>query len=280
MSNPLIKETQHWTFDWQHIYEHLFSIIWQLVITTIIFYVIGHFGKKLLNAYFAKHGDKLSKRSQTITHLSSTIFQYTVLFFYLFGILSILGLPVGTLLASAGIFSLAIGMGAQGFVSDLINGFFILNEDQYDVGDYVQIGDFEGTVLRLGIRTTIIQHSDGSLTYIPNRNITNVTNVTHGGYGVNIDLNLSAENDLSLIKKAIKDANTKLKDHRRFLKSAPKVYGIISQQGTSITYRVHLQVTSGNSIDVKNDYLNAYITEMQKNKITFGNPILNSSKSS
>lgn len=59
-----------------------------------------------------------------------------------------LGVPVGTLIASAGIFSVALGLGAQGFVSDIVTGFFILLEDQIDVGDYVKIETIEGDRLR------------------------------------------------------------------------------------------------------------------------------------
>lgn len=270
MNNPITAETKNWSINWHNVYDHLFSVIWQLFITSLIFYLIAHFGKKIINHYFTKNKDKLTKRTKTIAELASNIFQYTVLFFYLFGILSILGLPVGTLLASAGIFSLAIGMGAQGFVSDLINGFFILSENQFNVGDFVRIGQDTGTVMRLGIRTTVLQHSDQSLTYIPNRNITNVTNITHGGYGINIDLSLRATNNLDDIKKAIEKANEQLMSNELYLGQAPQIYGIIDQIGPNITYRIHLQVIKGNSITIKNDYLMAYIAQLQKYNIIFG----------
>ncbi len=156
--------------NWDKISENLLSILWQLVITTIVFYLISHFGKKILNHYLKSKRRPHSKRSRTITALINSIFQYTVIFFYLFGVLSILGIPIGTLLASAGIFSLAIGMGAQGFVSDLVNGFFILSEDQFDVGDVVQINQQIGTVIQLGLRTTRLKGTDGSI--VPTGNIT------------------------------------------------------------------------------------------------------------
>ena len=126
------------TVDWSKISNNLLGTIWQLFLTTLIFYLINRIGKKVINQYVNDRKAK-NKRTKTITALINSIFHYTVLFFYLFAVLSILGIPVGTLLASAGIFSLALGMGAQGFVSDLVNGFFILSEDQFDVGDTVKI---------------------------------------------------------------------------------------------------------------------------------------------
>jgi moderate conductance mechanosensitive channel len=127
------------------------TILWKLLISTLVFYLVSHFGRKIIKRYLDKHNDKLvlSKRSQTISALVNSLFHYTMVFFYVYSILTILGIPVGTLIASAGIFSLAIGLGAQGFMSDLVNGFFILSEGQYDVGDNVEIGTEAGTVTQL-----------------------------------------------------------------------------------------------------------------------------------
>ncbi|MCW1057018.1 mechanosensitive ion channel family protein, partial [Streptococcus anginosus] len=95
--------------------------LWKLLISTLVFYLVSHFGRKIIKRYLDKHNDKLvlSKRSQTISALVNSLFHYTMVFFYVYSILTILGIPVGTLIASAGIFSLAIGLGAQGFMSDL-----------------------------------------------------------------------------------------------------------------------------------------------------------------
>ena len=174
------------------------TILWKLLISTLVFYLVSHFGRKIIKRYLDKHNDKLvlSKRSQTISALVNSLFHYTMVFFYVYSILTILGIPVGTLIASAGIFSLAIGLGAQGFMSDLVNGFFILSEGQYDVGDNVEIGTEAGTVTQLGLRTTQIVTTDGTLIFIPNRQISIVRNLTHGGIGLNLDLNLDANTDL------------------------------------------------------------------------------------
>ena len=76
----------------------------------------------------------------TVNALVLNIYRYTCYFFLFYAILSEIGDPVGTLIAGAGIFSLALGLGAQSLVSDIVTGFFILLEQQLDVGDTVQIG--------------------------------------------------------------------------------------------------------------------------------------------
>lgn len=256
------------TIDWSKISNNLLGTIWQLFLTTLIFYLINRIGKKVINQYVNDRKAK-NKRTKTITALINSIFHYTVLFFYLFAVLSILGIPVGTLLASAGIFSLALGMGAQGFVSDLVNGFFILSEDQFDVGDTVKIDSQVGTVVQLGLRTTRLKGSDGSIIYIPNRNISIVQNMAHGGISLNINLELDAGNDFEEVKKIIKQVNSTIQPEKKTLVQGPTIVGISNQNGNDVTFTVHFQVKPGKESAIRNLYLSNYIAALQKNDIKF-----------
>lgn len=269
MKIPSQLNIQKFTLDWNKIGQNLLSIIWQLAITTLIFYLLSHFGHKLINNYLAKRNTLKNKRSKTIAALINSIFQYTLIFFYLFGVLSILGVPVGTLLASAGIFSLALGMGAQGFVSDLVNGFFILSEDQFDVGDLVQIGTNVGTVVQLGLRTTRLKGSDGSIIYIPNRNITIVQNLAHGGVALDINLDLSTKNDIDKVTSLIKECNRNIQPEKKTIVQGPVIIGVTEQTGTKFVYCVHFQVKPGKNSAVRNLYLTKYIETLRENGIEF-----------
>lgn len=84
------------------------------------------------------------------------------------------------LLAGAGVVGLAIGFGAQGLVSDIVTGFFILLEKQFDVGEYITVAGFDGIVEQIGLRTTQLRSFDGTLHFIPNRSILNVSNHSRG----------------------------------------------------------------------------------------------------
>lgn len=258
------------------------TILWKLLISTLVFYLVSHFGRKIIKRYLDKHNDKLvlSKRSQTISALVNSLFRYTMVFFYVYSILTILGIPVGTLIASAGIFSLAIGLGAQGFMSDLVNGFFILSEGQYDVGDNVEIGTETGTVTQLGLRTTQIVTTDGTLIFIPNRQISIVRNLTHGGIGLNLDMNLDADTDLKLLSSLLDQADEKLTDLHDKLVSGPTQIGVVGQQGQTITYRVHFQVKPGFEGKIRQAYWQAYLQCLRVNQVKFGQEpvIINNSK--
>lgn len=258
------------------------TILWKLLISTLVFYLVSHFGRKIIKRYLDKHNDKLvlSKRSQTISALVNSLFRYTMVFFYVYSILTILGIPVGTLIASAGIFSLAIGLGAQGFMSDLVNGFFILSEGQYDVGDNVEIGTETGTVTQLGLRTTQIVTTDGTLIFIPNRQISIVRNLTHGGIGLNLDMNLDADTDLKQLSSLLDQADEKLTDLHDKLVSGPTLIGVVGQQGQTITYRVHFQVKPGFEGKIRQAYWQAYLQCLRVNQVKFGQEpvIINNSK--
>lgn len=258
------------------------TILWKLLISTLVFYLVSHFGRKIIKRYLDKHNDKLvlSKRSQTISALVNSLFRYTMVFFYVYSILTILGIPVGTLIASAGIFSLAIGLGAQGFMSDLVNGFFILSEGQYDVGDNVEIGTETGTVTQLGLRTTQIVTTDGTLIFIPNRQISIVRNLTHGGIGLNLDMNLDADTDLKQLTNLLDQADEKLADLHDKLVSGPTQIGVVGQQGQTITYRVHFQVKPGFEGKIRQAYWQAYLQCLRVNQVKFGQEpvIINNSK--
>ncbi len=90
-------------------------------------------------------------------------------------------IDIGPLLAGAGVLGVAVSLGGQAVMKDLITGFLIVLEDQYAVGDRVKIGDVEGVVHQLTLRTTVLQAADGTLTYLANGTVTAVNNLSRAG---------------------------------------------------------------------------------------------------
>jgi len=169
--------------DLTSVFENLLTKVISLLILFVLFYI----AKKLLHTTVKrivkpslKFSNRDAGRQKTISRLLENVFNYILYFFLVYCILSILGLPVSSLLAGAGIAGVAIGMGAQGFLSDVINGFFILFERQLDVGDEVVLTNgpitVSGKVVSVGIRTTQLRGEDQALHFVPNRNITVVSN--------------------------------------------------------------------------------------------------------
>lgn len=116
----------------------------------------------------------------TLASILNSVGTAAIVFVCLLEVLSLLGLNLGPLLASAGIVGLAVGFGAQTLVHDVINGFFILLDDQFDLGDSVRIAGVKGSVEQMTLRRTVLRDDDGTLHTVPNSQILIVSNITQG----------------------------------------------------------------------------------------------------
>src|SRR5690348_11614424 len=115
---------------------------------------------------------------RTLAAVTTSVGAFVILFIATLEVLSLLGLNLGPMLASAGIAGLAIGFGAQTLVHDFINGFFILLENQYDIGDTIRVAGVKGTVERMSLRNTVLRDEDGTVHIVPNSSIQIVSNNT------------------------------------------------------------------------------------------------------
>lgn len=184
-------------------------------------------------------------RQETLIKLFRSLSDYSLYFILGYSLLAIFGLPISSLLAGAGIAGLAIGLGAQGFLTDLINGAFILIERQYDVGDTVTIQNITGQVVNLGIRTTQLKNPDGTLHIIPNRNITYVSNLSRGNRRVQIDLPLDFGTDFAQVESLLRQAyQNQLRDIPQLLE-APNLLGPRTSLNGLSCYRIELLVENG-----------------------------------
>src|SRR5438309_11343433 len=119
-----------------------------------------------------------AQQLQTLAAVINRIGTFVILFVATLQILPLLGLNLGPVLASAGIAGLAIGFGAQTLVRDFINGFFVLLEDQYNIGDTVRLAGVKGTVENMTLRRTELRDDDGTVHIIPNSQVQIVSNMT------------------------------------------------------------------------------------------------------
>ncbi|GAB6058472.1 mechanosensitive ion channel domain-containing protein [Desulfonatronum parangueonense] len=122
-------------------------------------------------------------------------------------VLSSLGLNIGPMLAGASIFGLAIGLGSQSLVKDIVAGVFFLMDDTFRVGDYVRMDDREGYVEKMSLRTISLRHFLGSLNVVPYGNINSVINFTRGPMTVKYKIPLPLGTDPALVKKVVKEVN-------------------------------------------------------------------------
>lgn len=256
--------------SWREIGRRLANRCLSFVLITLAFLFILWLGKKLID-YSFRHSKRFRglnvHRLATFHSLTNNIFRYTCFFFYLYAVLELLGIPVGTLVAGAGIFSIALGLGAQGFVSDVVNGIFILTEQQIDVGDTVEIGTIKGTVTALGLRTTQVTSSNGTLNFIPNRNISIVRNFSRNNMVATVDLNLPTGAPLEKITQLIQQENDQLVKQQPNLLEPPQIVGPVTING-QLVFRVLLTAKNGTQNKLASHVLANYLEVLRQNKVT------------
>ncbi len=139
-------------------------------------------------------------------------------------VLGALGLDVTTLVAGVGVVGIALGLGAQMLVRDVINGLFILLENQYQVGDVVQVAGVSGQVIEINPRRTVLRDLDGNVHSVPNSAITVATNMTPGTSRINLNISVAYEEDVDRAIRIINEECARLAEERRSdIIEAPRV---------------------------------------------------------
>lgn len=123
------------------------------------------------------HSSKFEQKAKTLLKLINNIANIFVFAIVVLMLLSLWGIDITPILTGAGILGLAVGFGTQTLVRDLVTGFFILFENQYNVGDYIKTAGIEGTVTEIRLRTTVLKGDNNVVHIIPNSTITSVTRV-------------------------------------------------------------------------------------------------------
>ena len=156
--------------------------------------------------------------------------------------LAALGTPIGPLLASAGVVGLALGLGAQSLIKDIIAGFFVLLEDQYRVGEVVRINDqFSGQVEELNLRRTVLRGLDGSATIIANGEIRVVTNLTREWSRVVLDVSVSYRENVRQVMDVMRRVGVELWEDpswRPLLLEEPQVLGVENFSESGVVVRM------------------------------------------
>jgi small conductance mechanosensitive channel len=198
-------------------------------------YVIKKFVQKQVesNAVFSLD----SQRAKTLGEVLKSVLKYSVYFMGITTIVSILFGGISITFASIG--GIAVGLGAQSIIKDLINGFFILFENQYGVGDHVTLGGFTGIVKSIGIRTTVISDFNGAVHSVPNGTINGVTNHSRNNIKFVVDVHIpyeeNVDNVIYIIENTLEDFK---KENVECIEENLEVAGIVELGVSNVTIRV------------------------------------------
>nr|WP_156288654.1 mechanosensitive ion channel family protein [Oceanobacillus salinisoli] len=226
-------------FNWKHLLVNLGIITVKLIAVIIVYFIAKWIGHRAIKKAFERANQGLSAgRSKTLQALSVNIFTYFLMFIVIGIVFELFGLDIKALLAGAGIVGLAIGFGAQGLVSDVVTGFFILLEKQIDVEDYVTIAGKDGIVEEIGLRTTKLRGFDGTLHYIPNREIASVSNHSRGNMRALVDIGISYDDDMDKAMQVLQNACDDIADQEEDIIEGPDVVGVQALGSSDVVIRV------------------------------------------
>jgi len=269
---------EDWKTDWEtFLRKDVPKILVVLVVAIILVRLV-----KLTTARLAQ----LSRREmlptalraqqlRTLASVLNSVGMAVIVFLAAMQLLPLLGINMGPLLASAGVAGLAIGFGAQALVHDVINGFFILMENQYDVGDVVRIGGVAGAVESMTLRSTTLRDETGAVHIVPNSEIKIVSNLTRDWAQVTLHISVDYRENSDRIIELLKQAGNELRndpEYAAFFVADPQVPGIERVAGGEVDYLMLVKTRPGQQYAVSRELRRRIKECFQKNNVQPGNP--------
>src|SRR5438445_2702778 len=209
----------------------------------------------LVSQAFGLYGEEeySNQKGRTLAPLINSICQYVLYFGSALVMLNVLGINTTPILAGVSILGLAVGLGAQSLVTDVVSGFFILFENQYLVGDFVQVGDASGTVEAVGIRVTHIRDGQGKLHIIPNGAIKGVVSYSKGYVNAVVDLQVPSGSDLEQTFRELAEAGRRLRQAHREVLAETHIQGLVELGTSELTVRAVTKVRPGSHLAMQNE---------------------------
>ena len=221
-----------------------------IILIIVASFVIERFGCKFLALFIHRtvgrihtdvSEDDVKKRQDTLISMFSTMFRVLVWLTAGFSILQRMGINIAPLLAGASVLGVALGFGAQSIVKDLLTGLFIIIENQYRVGDVVDIDGAAGSVEQITIRSTVMRDADGNVHYLPNGTVTHVINKTMGYSKVNFAIAVTADTNIDELAEIINEVGEKLAGEKTWkdkVLEAPRFLNIGNFTDTALEARI------------------------------------------
>ena len=224
-------------------------VLTRCVIYIVMVLVASKIAQKFINTLTVN----LGARAETVGHLLESFIKYGGVIGVLFFSLYLLGFETASLLTSAGILSIVIGFGAQSLISDILAGIFIVFEGEFRAGDIVTVGDFRGTVLEIGIRTTKIEDFVGNIKIYNNSSISGVLNMTKEYSTVPITLGIEYGESLERVEAVLKQEFPAIKKKLTKIVNGPFYKGVSSLADSSVNLLVVAQCLEGDRIQLTRD---------------------------
>ena len=263
--SPLLA-SQGWLYDlliWTGVSRttagHLQDVILKPVTVVLIFLVamaVGWFGSRLIRRWIGAvarraagrtDSPRAAARAVTITAMVANVWRVVFGVIAFFVALGTIGINLTPLLAGATVIGATIGFGAQSMVRDLLAGFLLIIEDQFDIGDSLTVGTTSGTVEDLSLRVTRLRSVDGTVWFVPNGEIRVLANLSRGWAEAMVDVPVPATADVDVVLGAVAEAADTVAADPRYAGSClapPRVWGVVASDAVTLTARVSVRTAT------------------------------------
>ncbi|HJE51150.1 MAG TPA: mechanosensitive ion channel family protein [Tessaracoccus flavescens] len=202
---------------------------------------LGAKARKILAKASGLSAERHRQRVETMGSLLRNVVDVVLVVVVLLTVLAIFGVPMGPLVASAGIGGVALGFGAQSLVKDYLSGIFMLAEDQFGVGDLITVGDLTGTVQEVTLRVTKLRDASGTVWYVRNGEVLTLGNISQGYSTSVVDIPVAIDEDPERAQAVLREALGTMADEPEFaevLLENPAVLGVGDVSGGTMTLQV------------------------------------------
>jgi small conductance mechanosensitive channel len=244
------------------------SIMVSVVFIKLVFWFSGHLPFLFEKSKIKQNDKRFKLRVNTIINIIRGMSVITVVISLPITILSLLGVNIASLITGMGFLGLAISFGTQNLVKDVINGFFILFEDQYGVGDIIKIDSNQGYVEDMNLRTTILRDTNGNVHIIPNGEIKQVTIMTKNWSNAVVDTEVSCKQDIDRVINVIQVEAYKLAEEMKdIIIEPPNIKGVQNINGNSATIRTIFKTIPSSQWAVSREFNKRIILAFNKENI-------------
>ena len=219
------------------------------IILFVLANVIAAIVRRLLMAFARIFG----ARGETVCRLLDNVIKYMTILCILYYCLGMFGVDTKTLLASAGILSVIIGLGSQSLISDILAGLFIVFEGEFRVGDIVTIGDWRGTVLEIGVRTTKIEDASKNIKIVSNSSVTGVINMTKQYSYASCDVGIEYNESLERVEHILQKELPLMKQRIPSIVDGPFYKGVVALGDSSVNIRLVAQCAETDRLQLCRD---------------------------
>ncbi len=190
-----------------------------LVAAVLLSWLVSFLVKRAIRQADRARGPKVFARAKRTMTLLGALRWLLLIIIWIVAVVTVLrklGIEIGPILAGLGVAGVAVGLGAQSLVKDMLNGLFIIIENQFRVSDVVRIGEAVGTVEAISLRTTVIRGLDGHLFTVPNGEIKMVENMTTGWARAIVKVGVAYRSEIDKVVAALEEAAARLREHEEY----------------------------------------------------------------